>query len=478
MKTGMTMMRGFVFSMVATAGLGLTACDTPEPADADGEVSARSDDSTGRLKKIADLRAALAANNITPIAAPPSVTPAMFELGKALFYDKILSGTRDVACATCHAPQHASADGRSLNIGIFGTGIGPTRTGGMVGGRHTQPLFNLHLLPGNLTIDGKVELINGLVSPLGLGTSFIPFPVQQLLGFDVVNTQAILPIATGQEMLGFPNPNDNNEVGDCAPFDLNCVWGAYMVRILAIPEYRALFAAAFPSAPPAQYNITQVGVAIGSYEYAAFAFDDSPWDRFVAGDNAAISKAAVRGALTFFNPAKGNCVSCHSGNNFTDLKFHKTLTPQFGPGGTVPGGDGPGGLDDFGRKRNSHGAGNIDKYAWRTPPLRGVELTAPYGRLGQYTELEDQILHYINPTQALLNYDITQLETPALHSTLLNNTADVLASGVDPLMSTVHITAEDVPDLVAFIYSMTDDAERDMDHLVPATVPSGLPVDQ
>jgi len=477
MKIGTVKMRGLVLSLVATAGLGLTACDTPEPdGSADSEVTARKTNKLppGQVKK---LRAALAANHITPIAAPPSVTPEMFELGEALFFDKILSGTRDVACATCHAPQHASADGRALNIGIHGTGIGPTRTGGMMGGRHTQPLFNLHLLPGNLTIDGKVELIDGLVSPLGLGTGFIPYPVQQLLGFDVVNTQAILPIATGQEMLGFPDPNDNNEVGDCTPFDLACIWGAYMVRIKAIPQYQALFTAAFPNTPWAQIGITEVGVAIGSYEYAAFAFDDSPWDRFVAGDDNAISKSALRGAMTFFDSKKGNCVACHSGNNLTDLKFHKTLTPMFGPGGTVPFGDGPGGLDDFGRERNSHSA--ADKYSWRTPPLRGIELTAPYGRLGQYTELEDQILHYINPTQALLNYDISQVDgLVAPDNVVLGTTQAILASGVDPLMSTVHIKPGDVPDLVAFLYSLTDDAERDMNHLIPATVPSGLPVDQ
>lgn len=471
MKTDRTKY-GLVFSMVATACLGLTACDAPEPAGGDeGDVSLRAD-AVGLPQHV---RGLLAANRITPIAAPPTVSPAMFALGEALFYDKILSGTRDVACATCHAPQHASADGRTLNAGINGVGVGPERTG-LLGGRHTQPLFNLHLLPGNLTIDGKVELINGLVSPLGLGTGFIPYPVQQLLGFDVVNTQAILPIATGQEMLGFPDPHDDNEVGDCTPFDLACVWGAYMVRIKAIPQYQPLFTAAFPNTPYAQVGITEVGVAIGSYEYAAFSFDDSPWDRFVAGDNSAVSAAALRGAVTFFTPGKGNCVSCHSGNNFTDLKFHKTLTPQFGPGGTVPGGDGPGGLDDFGRMRNSHDA--ADKYAWRTPPLRGVELTAPYGRLGQYTELEDHLLHYIDPTQALLDYDITQLEDPALHSTLLGNTADVLANGVDPLLGTVHLTPADVPDLIAFLYSLTDDGERDMNHLIPATVPSGLLVDQ
>lgn len=471
MKMDMERLYRWVLPLLATAGLG--ACDAPEPAGSGG-VSQRKTDKLppGQVKK---LRAELAKHNITPIAAPPAVSPAMFALGEALFYDKILSGTRDVACATCHAPQFASADGRALNAGIHGSGVGPARDG-LLGGRHTQPLINLHLLPGNLTIDGKVELIGGLVSPLGLGTGFIPYPVQQLLGFDVVNTQAILPIATGQEMLGFPDPLDDNEVGDCTPFDLACVWGAYMVRIKAIPEYQALFTAAFPGKPWAEIGITEVGVAIGSYEYTAFFFNDSPWDRFVAGDDNAISKAALRGAQIFFAADKGNCVSCHSGNNFTDLKFHKTLTPMFGPGGSVPGGDGPGGLDDFGRMRNSHDA--ADKYAWRTPPLRGVELTGPYGRLGQYTELEDHILHYIDPTQALLDYDITQLEMPELHGTLLGNTADILASGVDPLLATVHITPGDVPDLVAFIHSLTDDGERDMTGLIPASVPSGLPVDQ
>jgi cytochrome c peroxidase len=460
-----------VFSIVVTGGLGLTACDTPDEA-IDEEVSLRTDDCYGPQQQV---RGLIAANGITPIPAPPPVSPAVFALGKALFYDKILSGTRDVACATCHAPQFASADARSLNAGINGAGVGPNRTG-MLGGRHTQALFNLHLLPGNLTIDGKVELIDGLVSPLGLGTSFIPYAVQQAMGFDVVNIQAILPIATGQEMLGFPNPHDNNEVGDCTPFDLNCVWNAYMARIKAIPKYKPLFAAAFPGKTWAQVGITEVGVALGSYEYTAFAFDDSPWDRFVAGDNSALSAAALRGAVTFFSPSKGNCVACHSGNAFTDLKFHKTLTPMFGPGGTVPAGDGPGGLDDYGRERNSHN--QADRYAWRTPPLRGVELTAPYGRLGQYTKLESHILHYINPTQALINYDIKQLKQKELHGTLLNNTQAILAAGVDPLLSTVKITPADVPDLVAFLHSLTDDAARDLNHLIPASVPSGLPVDR
>jgi cytochrome c peroxidase len=234
------------------------------------------------------------------------------------------------------------------------------------------------------------------------------------MGFDIVDIQSIFPIATGQEMLGFPDPSDHNEVGDCAPLDLNCVWGAYMARIKAIPAYQPLFAAAFPSRPWAQVGITEVGVALGSYEYAAFSFDDSPWDRFVAGDDAALSPAALRGAVTFFTPGKGNCVACHSGNAFTDLKYHKTLTPMFGPGGAVPAGDGPGGLDDYGRERISHD--QADRYAWRTPPLRGVELTgrtAP--RPVHHPRGPHPPLHQPRPSAARLRHHAARADGAARH---------------------------------------------------------------
>ena len=102
MKMDMERLYRWVLPLLATAGLG--ACDAPEPAGSGG-VSQRKTDKLppGQVKQ---LRAELAKHNITPIAAPPAVSPAMFALGEALFYDKILSGTRDVACATCHVYVH------------------------------------------------------------------------------------------------------------------------------------------------------------------------------------------------------------------------------------------------------------------------------------------------------------------------------------------------------------------------------------
>lgn len=472
MKSGIESYRVLLFSATALLGLGLAGCDESDTDQfADGDVAARKQDAPppGLVKQV---RAELAARGITPIAAPPGASPELLALGEALFYDKILSGTRDVACATCHAPQLATADGRPLNAGIGADGIGLANTG-LMGGRHTQPLFNLHLLPGGLTIDGKVELVDGAVMTLGL--PLIPPAYQQALGFDIVKAQAIMPIVTHQEMRGFPDPNDDNELGDCGVFDLGCVWGGVMVRLGDIPEYVDMFEAAFPGKTWDQMTIAEVGIAIGAYEYQAFFFDDSPWDRFVAGDDSALSAAALRGARHFYAANKGNCASCHSGNALTDQQYHKTLSPMFGPGGSVPGGDGPGGLDDFGRMRNT--LDPADKYAWRTPPLRGVELTAPYGRLGQYTTLDGFLSHYHDPVAALQHYDITQLLLTVLHGTLLNNTADVLASGVDPLLSTIKIKNQDHADLKAFLFSLTDDAQRDLNHLIPDSVPSGLPVD-
>ena len=76
-------------------------------------------------------------------------SPAKVELGRALFFDKILSGNRNIACATCHHPRHASADGVSLSLGEGASGLGPDRAAGpdqpVLGRvpRNAPALFNL-----------------------------------------------------------------------------------------------------------------------------------------------------------------------------------------------------------------------------------------------------------------------------------------------------------------------------------------------
>ena len=81
----------------------------------------------GRETSDRQLRAVLREAGITALDPGPSPDPAMVALGQALFFDKELSGNRDVSCATCHHPLHHTADGISISIGVGGTGLGPER---------------------------------------------------------------------------------------------------------------------------------------------------------------------------------------------------------------------------------------------------------------------------------------------------------------------------------------------------------------
>ncbi|MCB0238120.1 MAG: hypothetical protein KDH08_05655, partial [Anaerolineae bacterium] len=107
----------------------------------------------------------------------------------------------------------------------------------------------------------------------------------------------------------------------------------------------------------------------------AFTLLDSPWDRFLAGDDSALSTDAQHGALLFYGDA--GCARCHSGNLLTDQEFHNAAVPQLGPG---KGRQNP--YIDLGRARET---GNPDdRFAFRTPPLRNVALTGPWMHNGAF----------------------------------------------------------------------------------------------
>jgi len=460
----------------------------PEPGTLDSLTS-----SPTRYQLISQVRGLIAENGIAPLELPPAVSDELFELGEALFYDKILSGNMDVSCSTCHHPRLATTDSLTMNRGIRGVGIGPARVGAVVGGRTTQPLWNLHKLTTGLTVDHKVPL-DATNHVIPLGGPFIPFDWQDD-AFDpdmlVAAGQAMMPEVTDQEMLGFPNENDFTTVCalDNPPFNfVVCAWGMMMDRLGAIPEYVDMFEAAYPGVAFEDMHFAYAGNAIAAYEFRAFFSNDTPWDRFVgrydpdtgsliAADNNALSYSQMVGARQFLDEDRGNCTACHSGNAFTDEDFHKTLAPQFGPGDTVPAGDGPGGLDDFGRMRIS--GDPDDKYAWRTPPLRNVMYTGPWGRQSHYNDIKDFIRHYSDPEDALLDYDITDsVDEVAMHTQFLENRAAIIAEGVDPILADVDVSGLWTVDyLVAFLGSLSDDAGPDFSHLIPLTVPSGLTVD-
>ncbi len=89
------------------------------------------------------------------------------------------------------------------------------------------------------------------------------------------------------------------------------IWAAIMERLLVIPEYQKMFASAFPDVQMERLRFQHAANAIAAYEMSAFTFTDSPWDRFLLGDDSALSTEAARGARLFFGEA--GCSACHNG---------------------------------------------------------------------------------------------------------------------------------------------------------------------
>src|SRR5207247_5906712 len=151
----------------------------------------------------ADLRQALSRWGAIPIGSMPPQDPARVDLGRALMFDKILSGNRDVACATCQLPAQHAADGLSLAIGTGGTGAGPARTLGP--GRQFVPrsapsLLNAGLGLNYLFWDGQIARSGfgppppgpaGFVTPAGGLLPAVP---------DILSAQAMFPVVNRRGM--------------------------------------------------------------------------------------------------------------------------------------------------------------------------------------------------------------------------------------------------------------------------------------
>ena len=366
-----------------------------------------------------------------PIPYPPDnpYNPQRVELGRLLFFDPILGGEKDVSCGTCHHPDLAFADGRPFGAGTSGIGLGPQRavSASALSGlpidlepRNSPTVFNTAF---NADRSGR---------PSHLGLQFLDGRVEGL------EVQATKPIGSREEMRG-------------DAYEESATLDTVIARLRAIPEYVELFAAAFPeeaalAAGAAVIDSSTYGRAVAAYE-RELVTRNSAYDRFVEGDENALSQVEKRGMVLFFTKAK--CGVCHNGPMFSDFRFIVQGVPQEGTGkGVIPG-------DDTGREE--HTLDPEDRYAFRTLTLRNIELTAPYMHDGVFATLEEVVRFY---------NDGAQPRHPAVSDEMLD---PVL---VDPL----HLTAEEIRALVAFMEALTD-AGSALDPTlleVPAAVPSGL----
>ena len=404
--------------------------------------------------------------------------PKQAELGRLLFYDPILSGNQNIACGTCHNHDLGTGDGLALGIGEGGMGLGPERSAGVGADRikkriprNALPLWNLGARDIRVLFhDGRLSLgddyDNGFNSP---AEERLP---EGLTG--ILAAQALFPLAAQFEMAG--NPKEN-EVAGALHDRIDYVWPILAQRVRAIAEYGELFLAAFADLTSVEaIDISHIANAIGAFIGSEWRSFDSAYDRWLTGDDTALNPAAQRGRDLFYG--KGNCASCHSGKFFSDQDFHALALPHFGPGRTRM-------FDpmvrDLGRMGESDDL--ADAYRFRTPMLRNVVLTAPYGHNGAYATLDGIVRHHLQPQQSLQAWQPTDVDLPevpwlaaadfvALQDRLERQR---LMARVD--IAPVNLADAEVDDLIAFLHALTGGASVDGRLGKPKTVPSGLPVD-
>ncbi len=417
----------------------------------------------------AAVRALLEPHAVTPLVAAPEADPALIELGQALFFDPILSGNRNISCATCHHPSLASGDALSLSIGSGGEGLGTERQlaeGGLIP-RNAPEVYNR----------GQAEWATMFWDNRVSGTTETGFvtPAEEETpeGMDsVVAAQALIPVTSAGEMRGFRGDEDVNgdlnEIAEVDSEDFTGMWAALTARLLEVEEYRELFAAAYPDVALEEIDFHHAANAIGAFEVDAFTFVESPFNRFLQGDDAALSEEARRGAELFYG--KATCATCHTGPLLTDQQTHALAVPQVGPGKSE---EAP---EDHGRGRETFA--EEDMYAFRTPPLHNVTITGPWTHDGAFSSLEAVIRHHMDPAASLTSYDPTQTVGPAIYFLDPDQFIQRLIDAIDPTLAVPDLSDAEIADLVAFLGALTDPAASDLGHLIPERVPSGLPVDR
>jgi cytochrome c peroxidase len=350
--------------------------------------------------QIAALDKLLPAEDVT--AAPPGfdpvvwrafipegneMTPARVALGKKLYFDKRLSKDGTVSCATCHDVTRAFTDQRRVSEGIDDQN-----------GRRNAPTTMNALLLQTLFLDGRAPTLDH---------------------------QARLPIINPVEM-GFPD-------------------GAAAVEAIADdPEYQRMFREAYSS----DVNYENLGHAIGAFE-RTLVFTNSPFSRFLSGDENAISADAKEGWRLFNEKAR--CVTCHPMNLSnplgSDNRFHN--------------------IGVSARHPNFEELARAGLKALAEDPteqkLEEIALNTDMSEVGRFMVTKNRSDIGAFRTSMLLNIGITQ---PYMHDGTLETLWDVMDhynkggepnAFLDGAMEPLALGEQEIDQIVAFLFSLTDD---------------------
>ncbi|WP_170563755.1 cytochrome-c peroxidase [Ruegeria atlantica] len=377
-------------------------------------------------------------------------------IGHQLFYDPILSGNQNIACAHCHHPDFGTSDGLSLGIGEGGQGLGPDRTPGIGAAkirkripRNSPGLWNLGARDiHTLFHDGRLSISdvygNRFNSP---AQEWLPEGLNSLLA-----AQALFPLTSQFEMAG--NVAENQVTG--AVHDrIDKGWPILAKRVRTDPDYGPAIVAAFDEIEATEdISITQIANALAAFMAVEWRSTDSPFDRYLAGDTTALSPHQKRGMNLFYGTA--HCSTCHSGPLMSDQEFHALALPSFGPGRTRQ-------WDPYVRDVGRMGESDRleDAYRFRTPMLRNVALTAPYGHNGAFPDLESMIRHHLNPEKSLSQWTRDMADLPNVpwlqHADFVvwDDKFEMERQRAKIDIAPVELSDEEIHSLVAFLQSLT-----------------------
>ena len=264
-------------------------------------------------------------------------TPARWALGKRLFYDSQLSADGMVSCASCHKPEKAFADDLAFSPGSEGA----------AGLRNVPSLANVAYLP-YFTREG---------------------------GVPTLEMHVLVPI------------QESNE------FNSNIV--AIAEALSQDPSYVQMSQAAYGQNP----NPFVITRALANFQRSILS-GNSAYDRFLMGDESALTESALAGMDLFFGDEL-KCGQCHNGQDLSTHGFENNGLYAVYP--------------DSGKFRLSHESADIGKF--KIPSLRNLGYTAPYMHDGSLTSLEEVINHYANggsnhpnKSDLISGFEISQLE--------------------------------------------------------------------
>ncbi|MDH3263269.1 MAG: cytochrome-c peroxidase [Paracoccaceae bacterium] len=417
---------------------------------------------------------------------PPPVTDADYrpvgraeaELGRLLFWDPILSGNRNISCGTCHHPRFGTSDGLSLGMGEGGIGLGPERHPDPADvpeqriPRNATALFNLGAREfTHLFHDGRIEADPS--RPSGLRT---PLEDEMVMGFaSVLSAQTMFPVLSADEMAGHYSENEiSRAVRQGFITGEGGAWSLISARIETIPAYRAMFEAVYPEiAAGRAIAFTDISNAIAAFVEFEWRADGSAFDAYLRSE-APLPPEAEAGMRLFYGEA--GCAECHSGPFQTDHGFHAMAAPQLGPGKAERF---ESHSRDVGRMRVTNRP--EDAYAFRTPSLRNVLATGPWGHAGGHTDLAAFLRYHLDPAAGLAAYEPTAtlaaFEPAKPDWAALLDPAEVEAIRAAVTLAPRSPDEAEIAALIAFLGALTDEAALAGRLGIPEAVPSGLPVD-